>query len=251
MSNLLQNLFKFFPPLLLPLPNNLRSLNPFSRNVNPVTNDSNFTVTHQNTLGNIRYVKRLFSANTVFKTTLNTGLRREPIKSLATGKMRLFRPTAQVSSFFNPSETRRLLTWLQSVFGARDQPGSLKASRRTTDGTPLHIEHNSGTDNSILLSGSDECSLSRDEYRTRPKSFTPCSGEWPSTNYRNYYSVSRQRKRYFPHPDSDDALELEQLLQRRLVRNGFISDRHDASGYLCLVHFAKRNDVLRSRYCIE
>ena len=69
MPNLLQNLFKFLPPLLLSLPYDLRGLNTLSGDVNPVANDSNFTVTHAKTLGNIRYVKKLFSANTVFKTT--------------------------------------------------------------------------------------------------------------------------------------------------------------------------------------
>src|SRR5437867_3220698 len=165
--------------------------------------------------------------------------------------MRFLRPTAQAGSFFNPSETRRVLTWLQSVFAARDQPSSLIAFRRTTDGIPLHNEHNSGTDNSILLSGSHECSSSREECRTRPESFTPSSGEWPSTNHRNYGTVSRQSKRYFSHPNSDDALKLERLLQRRLVRNSFISDRHDPRGHLCLVHFAEHDDLLRSRHCIE
>src|SRR5947208_4768285 len=81
-------------------------------------------------------MKSFFSACTVFKTTSNAGLRHESNKSLAIRKRRFFRPTAQGSSFFNPSETRRVLNWLQSVFGARDQPGSLTASRRTTDGIP-------------------------------------------------------------------------------------------------------------------
>src|SRR5207249_7103903 len=165
--------------------------------------------------------------------------------------MRFLRPTAQAGSFFNPSETRRVLTWLQSVFAARAQPSSLVAFRRTTDGIPLHNEHNSGTDNSILLSKSHECSSRADEYRTRPESFTPCSGEWPSTNHRNHGSVYRQRKQYFPYADSNDALKLEQLLQRRLVRNRLISDEHDASGHIKLVQFDELNDVLRSRYCIE
>src|SRR6266487_813617 len=127
MSNFLQDLFKFLPPLLLSLPNNLRRRNPFSGDVNPITNNSNFTVTHQKTFGNTRYVKSLFSANTVFTTTLNAGLRHESNKSLATRKSRFFRPMAQASNFFNPSETRRVLTWLQSVFAARDRPSSLVA----------------------------------------------------------------------------------------------------------------------------
>src|SRR6266568_2400528 len=251
MSNFLQDLFKFFPPLLLSLPNNLRCLNPFSGDVNPITNNSNFTVTHQKTFGNTRYVKSFFSACTVFKTTLNAGLRHESNKSLAMRKRRFFRPTAQASSFFNPSETRRVLTWLQSVFGARDQPGSLIASRRTTDGIPLHNEHISGTHSSILISRSHKWSSRRYERRAYRESFTPCSGEWSSANHRNYGSVSRQSKRYFSHPNSDDALKLEQLLQRRLVRNRFISDRHDPCGHLCLVHFAKHDDLLRSGHCIE
>src|SRR5438067_13837416 len=106
MPYLLQNLLKFFPALLLSLSNNLRSLNPFSGDVNPVTNDSNFTVTHEETLGKIRYVKRLFSASTVFKTTLKTSWLHESIKSLAACKVRFLRPTAQGGSFFNPYETR-------------------------------------------------------------------------------------------------------------------------------------------------
>ena len=69
MPNLLQNLFEFFPPLLLSFPDDLRRLNALSGDVNPVTNNSNFTVTHAKTLGDIRYVKKLFLANTVFKTT--------------------------------------------------------------------------------------------------------------------------------------------------------------------------------------
>src|SRR5207249_1481588 len=160
-----------------------------------------------------RYVKSFFSANTVFKTTLNTGLRRESIKFPAKCKRRSFRPTAQAGSFFNPSETRRVLTWLQSVFGARDQPGSLIASRRTTDGIPLHNEHNSSADNSVLLSRSHERTSGRGEHGARPESFTPRSGEWPSTNHRNYSSVFRQRKRYLANTNSYDALKLEQLLQ--------------------------------------
>ena len=71
MPNFLQNLFKFFPPLFLSLSDDLRCLNSFSGDVNPVTNNSNFTVTHAKTFGNIRYVKNPFSANTVFKTTQN------------------------------------------------------------------------------------------------------------------------------------------------------------------------------------
>src|SRR5712692_1924780 len=165
----------------------------------------------------------LFSSNTVFKTTLNTGLLRKSIKSQATCKRRFFRLTAKASSFFNPSETRRELNWLQSVFGAREQPGPLIASRRTTDGIPLRNEHTSGIDNSILLSGSRECSSRGDEHQTSPESFTPCSGEWPPANHRNCSPVSRQRKQYLPHPDSDDALQLGQLLQRRLVWNRFTS----------------------------
>src|SRR5207249_1310758 len=81
MPYLLQNLLKFFPPLLLSLPHNLRSLNPFSGDVNPVTNDPNFTMTHETTLGNIRYVKSHFSANTVFKTTLSAARGRDSIRS--------------------------------------------------------------------------------------------------------------------------------------------------------------------------
>ena len=69
MPNLLQNFFKFLPSLLLSFPDYLRSLNALSGNVNPVTNNSNFTVTNAKTLGDIRYVKKLFLANTVFKTT--------------------------------------------------------------------------------------------------------------------------------------------------------------------------------------
>src|SRR5947208_6479473 len=103
-------------------------------------------------------MKSFFSACTVFKTTSNAGLRHESKKSLAIRKRRFFRLTAQGSSFFNPSETRRVLNWLQSVFGARDQPGSLTASRRTTDGIPLHNEYISGTHNSILLSRSHKWS---------------------------------------------------------------------------------------------
>src|SRR5207249_10809204 len=102
MPYLLQNLLKFFPALLLSLPNNLRSLNPFSGDVNPVTNDSNFTVTHEKTLGNIRYVKRRFSAKRVFKTTSNTACLHETIKSLAACKIRSLRPTAQAGSSFTP-----------------------------------------------------------------------------------------------------------------------------------------------------
>ena len=69
MPNFLQNLFEFLPSLLFSLPDDLRGLNSLSGDVNPVANDSNFTVTHAKTLGDIRYVKKLFLANTVFKTT--------------------------------------------------------------------------------------------------------------------------------------------------------------------------------------
>ena len=178
-------------------------------------------------------------------------MRHESNKSLAIRKRRFFRPTAQGSSFFNPSETRRVLTWLQSVFGARDRPGSLTACRRTTDGIPLHNEHISGTHNSILLSRSHKWSSRGYEKRAYRESFTPCSGEWPSANHSNYGTVPGQSKRFFPRADCDDALKLEQLLQRRLVRNRFISDGHDASVHLHLVQFAELDGVLRNRYCIE
>src|SRR5207253_2352798 len=142
-----------------------------------------------------------------FKTTSNAGLRHESNKSLAIRKRRFFRPTAQGSSFFNPSETRRVLTWLQSVFGARDRPGSLTASRRTTDGIPLHNEHISGTHNSILLSRSHKWSSRGYEKRAYRESFTPCSGEWPSANHSNYDTVPGQSKRFFPRADCDYALD--------------------------------------------
>src|SRR2546429_5190722 len=46
-------------------------------------------------------------------------------------------------SFFNPSETRTVITRLQSAFGARNVLGSVLASRRTRDGLLPYNEHDS------------------------------------------------------------------------------------------------------------
>ena len=132
---------------------------------------------------------------------------------------------ATAHSFFNPSETRTVITWLQSAFGARNAPGSLLASRRIRDGFPLYNEHDSCTRYPVILNRPcKRSSPGGNNVPDSPESFTPCSGEWPSAHYRYHGPVSRQREQYIAQANSYNALKPEQLLQRRLLWNGFISD---------------------------
>src|SRR3989442_12144534 len=100
-----------------------------------------------------------------------------------------FRATA--CSFFNPSETRTVITRLQSAFGARNVPGSVLASRRIRDGLLPYNEHDSCTHYPIILSKRCRCSSSGgDDGPHSPESFTSRSGECTSTTHRHHASVA-------------------------------------------------------------